>query len=146
MDVPAALVLDCFSGSGVLGLEAASRGAKRVTLVEKDRRAAALLREHCHRLSADTVNVHGGDVQSYLDATDERFDIVFIDPPYAQPDLRQSTLKNLMQRQLLNDGCKLYLEWPVDQQMELSSSKLHWLKQKTAGQVVYAIAQWRDTG
>lgn len=146
MDVPSASVLDCFSGSGALGLEAASRGARQVTLVEKDRRVAGLLRDHCSRLNADMVHVHVEDVQSYLDATDESFDIVFIDPPYAQPDLRQSTLSRLIQRRLLNDRCKLYLEWPVDQHTELTSPQLNWLKQKTAGQVVYAIAQWRDTG
>lgn len=78
--------LDLFAGSGALGLEAASRGAARVTLVETDARAARQLQAHCETLGAgEAVQVRRADALHFLrDAQPEqRFDVVFLDPPYA---------------------------------------------------------------
>lgn len=82
-------VLDLYAGSGALGLEAASRGARVVTLVEKNPQAAALCRTNATALGkaapkkgAPQVTVTGQSVQAFLDATDAGFDLVFIDPPY----------------------------------------------------------------
>jgi len=77
--------LDLFAGSGALGLEAASRGAARVTLVEADPVAARQLQAHCETLAAGTaVQLLRGDALHFLhDAQPEHaFDVVFVDPPY----------------------------------------------------------------
>lgn len=78
-------VLDMFAGSGAMGLEAASRGARRVVCTELNRKSAAQIRAVVEKLgAAGTVNVVCGDVFSYVGSTNETFDIVFIDPPFAE--------------------------------------------------------------
>ncbi|HTA64280.1 MAG TPA: 16S rRNA (guanine(966)-N(2))-methyltransferase RsmD, partial [Xanthomonadaceae bacterium] len=83
-----ARVLDLFAGTGALGLEAASRGAARVVLVEKDAVLASTLRANAERLAradaAKTVEVVCDDALRWLSRSpDARFDLVFVDPPFA---------------------------------------------------------------
>jgi 16S rRNA (guanine966-N2)-methyltransferase len=146
MDVPGACVLDCFSGAGGLGLEAASREAKRVTLVDKDRQISVNLQRQCDRLGAENVHVVCADVLDFVRTGQARYDLVFIDPPYAEAQLRTGVLDELIDRKCLNSSAKIYLEWPKHQQMLLNHSELTWVKQKTAGKVCYGIAQWGVTG
>lgn len=144
-DLAGAIVLDCFAGAGGLGLEAASRGATRVTLVEVDRKVAVNLSKQSQRLQADNISIESADILNFLDESTESYDLVFIDPPYAESDLRVKTLNKLIDGRHLNQGCKIYLEWPVNEQFDLTHPELIWVKQKTAAQVVYAIAQWSVT-
>jgi 16S rRNA (guanine966-N2)-methyltransferase len=77
-------VLDLFAGSGALGLEALSRGAAAVTLVERDRAALTALRANVEGLGAE-VRVIAGDVGRFLRSAEEsgdHYDLVFLDPPY----------------------------------------------------------------
>ena len=75
--------VDLFAGSGALGLEAASRGASRVVLVEKSKPAAEDIRESVSRLKAVGVEVVQGDAMDWLAGCEpESLDIVFIDPPF----------------------------------------------------------------
>jgi pantetheine-phosphate adenylyltransferase len=83
-EVEGARCLDLFAGSGSLGLEAASRGAAEVVLVERDGRAVEALRGHLRTLGAETVSVVRADARRYVESADPRpFDLVFLDPPYA---------------------------------------------------------------
>lgn len=82
-----ARVLDLYAGSGALGLEAASRGAARVVLVEKDRRAAAVTTRNVRELRLPAAVVRTEPVQRVVGAAaTEKFDLVFLDPPYPMPD------------------------------------------------------------
>ncbi len=72
--------LDLFAGSGILGFEALSRGAKHVTFVEKNRRAAQQIAQNIKQLSIDNATVRPGD---YRQALSGQYDIIFLDPPYA---------------------------------------------------------------
>jgi 16S rRNA (guanine966-N2)-methyltransferase len=86
--IPGARVLDLFAGTGALGLEAASRGAATVVLVERDTGLAASLRATAARLSGpgdpNRVEVACADALFWLGrAPDTRFDLVFVDPPFA---------------------------------------------------------------
>lgn len=72
-------VLDLFAGTGAVGLEAASRGASRVTLV--DHRTAALIRENAERAGL-RVDARAGKVEPSLETVGEGWDLVFVDPPY----------------------------------------------------------------
>ncbi len=84
--IAGASVLDAFAGSGALGLEARSRGAGRVTLVEQDRRALTALRRNVETVDLGSTTVVPGDVLRFA-ATGTLpgapFDLVFLDPPYA---------------------------------------------------------------
>ena len=97
-----AQVLDAFAGSGALGFEALSHGAAHITLLDNNSHTHASLQasaadldatEHCHILKTDTAN--------YLRTCKQAFDIVFLDPPFDEPDLLRTTLQTLLQRQLV---------------------------------------------
>lgn len=82
-----ARVLDLFAGTGALGLEAASRGAAHVLLVERDARAAAQLEANCEMLGAGGVRIRRYDALRLLRAAPpdgQPFDIVLVDPPFGQ--------------------------------------------------------------
>jgi 16S rRNA (guanine(966)-N(2))-methyltransferase RsmD len=76
--------LDLFAGTGILGFEAASRGADAVTLVERDPRALAALARGRETLQATRVEVIRGDAVKFAQTTPNNFDVVFLDPPYKQ--------------------------------------------------------------
>lgn len=83
--VPGARALDLFAGSGALGIEALSRGARSVVFVESDRRSAAVLRTNLRRLGiAGRGRLVRGGVEDFLAGLDpsDRFDLAFADPPY----------------------------------------------------------------
>jgi 16S rRNA (guanine966-N2)-methyltransferase len=79
--------LDVYAGSGAIGLEARSRGAGVVTLVEHDRRTAALIRENAAALGFAGIDVLAVPVgRAFAHAPRAPYDIAFLDPPYAVPD------------------------------------------------------------
>lgn len=82
--LPKAEVLDLYAGSGSLGLEALSRGAAAATFVETDRQALSALRANLVTVGLGG-DVAGVDVERFIDASAERYDLVFVDPPYAVP-------------------------------------------------------------
>lgn len=99
--------LDLFAGTGVLGFEAASRGASAVTLVERDARAAAALRSTAQALDAAQVEVLRGDAVEFALSTTRTFDLVFLDPPYHKGLLEK--VEPALERLLAPDGW-LYAE------------------------------------
>ena len=99
--------LDLFAGSGALGFEALSRGAARVVMVERDREAADALRANAKALQADGLDIVQGEALAFLAGDKERYDVVFMDPPYAS-DLAQRALERLAPR--LEAGARVYVE------------------------------------
>ncbi len=93
-------VLDLFAGSGALGLEAASRGARRVVLVDMARSAIPVLRKNRAQVSREpaVIDVVHNRAEKYLNPAGEaaqageRFDLVLIDPPYDYPDAQLTAL------------------------------------------------------
>jgi 16S rRNA (guanine966-N2)-methyltransferase len=85
-DVAGARVLDLYAGSGALGIEAASRGAVRVDLVDNSERAVNVMRANiasvAKALPTSDIRAHRASVNSFLDSTRETWDIVLLDPPY----------------------------------------------------------------
>jgi 16S rRNA (guanine966-N2)-methyltransferase len=77
--------LDLFAGSGAVGIEAASRGATRVVLVERDLVAARVIRDNVGAVGVVGVDPVGSSVERYLAGSPQLFDVVFVDPPYADP-------------------------------------------------------------
>ena len=101
--------LDAFAGTGALGLEAASRGAAQVRMVEADAQLAARIKELAHKLGATTVDVVRGDAIAALQAYQAHWDVVFLDPPFAGT-LAESALKAA--QAAVAEGGYIYLESP----------------------------------
>lgn len=136
-DIPGAACLDLFAGTGALGFEAASRGAKQVVMIEKSNAAYDVLLKNRKTLQADRVELHHHDAMDYLQqlTSPAEFDIVFLDPPY-QSGLLQPVIDKLA----VKSGCKVYLELNNKDQI---STPENWqlLKDKTAGQIHFCLYQ-----
>jgi 16S rRNA (guanine966-N2)-methyltransferase len=100
--------LDLFAGSGVLGFEAASRGAHSVTLVESARPAIEALRRNQERLGASQCQIIAQDAIKVLEILNGKFDVIFIDPPFSS-DYMPAVLSKL--GGCLNPGGRVYAEW-----------------------------------
>jgi 16S rRNA (guanine966-N2)-methyltransferase len=142
-DCRQASVLDCFAGTGVLGFEALSRGAARLVALEQQPQAIANLQLQAERFEVGAIEILRGDALDTINRLQQKFDIVFIDPPYAEPQLRAQVFRLLEERHCLQSGARIYFEWPRHESFDLPSPGLQWLKQKSAGQVNYAIAEWQ---
>jgi len=81
-DLPGWLCLDLFAGSGALGFEAASRGAGRVVMIDRDRAALEALEKNRRVLGAGQVDILRADALAWLAHDREPFDLIFIDPPF----------------------------------------------------------------
>ncbi|MFA7665001.1 MAG: 16S rRNA (guanine(966)-N(2))-methyltransferase RsmD [Burkholderiaceae bacterium] len=129
--------LDAFAGSGALGLEAASRGAARVVMIERDRRAAAAIAASIARLGAGgCVELVTGDAFAELARrarAGERFDLVFIDPPFGA-GLAGRALAAVVP--LLAPGARVYVE---DAAGVALPAGLTLLRSRQAGQVHYHL-------
>lgn len=102
--------LDLFAGSGALGFEAASRGARSVTMIDSHSPVIAQLEAVKAKLKADQVNLLRGDAVAHaasLAARGQRYDLIFLDPPYQQ-DLLAKTLP--LCAGLLKEGGLVYAE------------------------------------
>ena len=111
--LPGCACLDMFSGSGALGFEAASRGADRVVMIEKHRKASDALQENAVRLKLDAVEILTADALSHSLYTTSlaasQFNLVFIDPPFAE-HLHSRAVDCLLQKKLLLPDAWVYLE------------------------------------
>ncbi len=101
--------LDLYAGSGALGLEAASRGAGAVQLVEADAGVCRALRENIALLEASQVSLAQQDAGAFLEHADQAFDIVFLDPPFRQGMLA-GVIDVLHERSLVKPGGYVYIE------------------------------------
>jgi len=127
--------LDLFAGSGALGFEAASRGAARVVMVEADRTVFSALEKTLALIRAKQVELVLADAFDYLKRSAQRFDVVFLDPPF-----RQNALPALLERlpERLAPGARIYVEAP-----EALEAAEPWreLKRARAGQVSYQLLE-----
>lgn len=129
--------LDLFAGSGALGFEAASRGAKRVVMVENDREIFANLQHIRETIRATQVDLVYGDAFDFLARGEDKYDLVFLDPPFRQNAL-PAVLKRLPAR--LAAGARVYVESAVPLKMEEGWEEL---RASRAGQVSYQLLEWR---
>ena len=135
-DIRGARCLDAFSGSGALGFEAYSRGAKHVLMIEYAESAFLHLRKQAKAFNTTDITVLHQDAHRYLQQTKEQFDIIFLDPPFAKDDLL-SCVQLIVNTNVLVPNGLLYLESPK----EVLLDPKHWeqLKLKHAGKVTYAL-------
>ncbi len=128
--------LDLFAGSGALGLEAASRGAQQVLLVEKDRDVVHNLQHQLTQLTADNVKIIRADVVKFLDRTpSDAFNIIFLDPPF-NSHLLTKTCTLLAQHGWLHPEAFVYLK--TERRLGIPVLPNGWqiIRQQIVGQVI----------
>ena len=132
--------LDLYAGTGALGLEALSRGAAEAVFVERSPVAARQLQKNIDLLDASGASVVTQGALDYLqrDAS-RRFDLVFLDPPFAD-DLLEETCRLLAARQHLARGAQVYLEQDRAKPEPRLPDNWRIKKNKTAGNVRYMLA------
>jgi 16S rRNA (guanine(966)-N(2))-methyltransferase RsmD len=116
-DVPTARVLDLFGGTGQLGIEALSRGAKSAVFVDQREEACRLIRENLKRTRLENeAKVVRSDYLDYLRRCREQFDIIFLDPPYAEVFL-ENALKCIAEIDILQSGGIIIAERPIEKEL-----------------------------
>ena len=116
-DIEGRRVLDLFGGTGQLGIEALSRGAARCTFVDMNRQAAAIIRENVTAVGfAERAVVQQGDAMAFLAGCREKYDLIFLDPPY-QTQLLENCVQAVAKFDILSEHgimiCESALEKPL---------------------------------
>lgn len=134
--------LDLFAGSGVLGFEALSRGAGAVTALELDANAIAAIRANVAALQTDRLKLEPRNALEWLrnNAQRQRFDVVFLDPPFDE-NLHEQCCRLLAEQQWLNPGALVYVEAGASLAEIALPPGWELIRHKRAGAVYYGLAQ-----
>ena len=138
--LPGSCCLDAFSGSGALGFEALSREAKQVVMLEPNVSAIKHLQANAQLLAAEGCSIYASRAEQWLATpAQQRFDVVFIDPPFAL-ELWADVLAKLETHHWLADGAHIYIETPKGYPLVVPA---HWHLHRTkdAGNVTFALYQ-----
>ncbi|MCX8018217.1 MAG: 16S rRNA (guanine(966)-N(2))-methyltransferase RsmD [Rhodocyclaceae bacterium] len=127
--------LDLFAGSGILGIECASRGAAEVVLVEHQPKILARLKENVAAFACERLKPLKADALEFAAAARQSFDLILLDPPYRQGWLER--LEPLLPR-LAGPATKLYAE---AEQRLMSLGDWHVVRQGQAGQVCFHLLE-----
>lgn len=134
--------LDLFAGSGAMGIEAISRGARRVVLVDQGRAAIEVIRENLETLGVGReALVMGQDVfraLDYLEGKGETFDVIYVDPPYTErkgiKGIGSKILERIDRGKLLKRDGELFIEESQESELEKESlSQLKFIEQRVYG-------------
>ena len=116
-DLEGRLFLDLFAGSGQIGLEALSRGAAHCTFVDKGREPIAVIRENLKKTRLEErAEVVQADYSSYLKTCRRQFDLILLDPPYAEIFL-ETALKIISEIDILTNSGIIVCERPFDKSL-----------------------------
>lgn len=137
--IDGARCLDAFAGSGALGFEAVSRGAGEVVLLERSSPVARQLEANARTLGVTEMRIQQTDTLQWLAGAGQPFDIVFLDPPFAD-DLLAPAIARLAGNGWLAAGAHVYLETARDNGFPPLPEHWELIRDKTAGQVRYGLA------
>ena len=116
-DIPGARVLDLFGGTGQLGIEALSRGAETATFVDAREESCRLIRENLKRTKLEGQGrVIRSDYLEYLNRCKEQYDIILLDPPYAEVFL-ENALKRITEIDILHSNGIIVTERPLGKEL-----------------------------
>lgn len=125
--IPDSIVLDLFAGSGALGLEAVSNGAKECYLIDNNIEAIKTIKENSQNFE-EQLNIIRIDYKKFLKTTDKKFDIIFLDPPYKEKQL-DTSLRIIEERGLLNEKGIVICEYEIGE----PHTNLELIKEKSYG-------------
>ena len=147
-DIDGKTILDPFTGSGALGIEAISRGAEKVYFIEKNFKVYNILKSNLKILDSSQYKLINQDSLVHLEKENLKpFDIVFLDPPFNQ-GLLPGILTLISKKKLINSKSKIYVESEYALTAEFLSSKIMYKckieKQKKSGNVYYCLISLED--
>ena len=127
-DIVDSVILDLFAGSGALGLESISRGAKEAVLCDNSKRAVHIIEQNVEKISAkEKVKIMSTDYLNALEILKKqnyKFDIVFLDPPY-QTDFSEKASKKIVEYNLLNENGIIVIETDRKNEITYNINKLN---------------------
>ncbi len=135
-----ATVLDLFAGSGNLGIESLSEGAKEIYLVDKNKKACQVIKRNVNKIGIEVSDIFCGDYKSALKKYQEqsiKFDIIFLDPPY-QTDLVKKSIEIIEKYELLSKNGIIVAESDTLDKI-IFSDKIEIVKSRKYGDKVVAI-------
>ena len=149
-DIKDSVVLDLFAGSGALGIEALSRGAKLAVFVDKDRQALGMVRENLKSTNlTDDAIIIAGDYEAFIQNNhgNMTFDIVFLDPPYKQ-ELINIVINKLIACKMLSNTAIIICESNLKEQVDERFDGFSLLKKYVYGQTVIRayVADFKGEG
>lgn len=136
--IQGARCLDLYTGSGALGLEAASRGAAQVIMVDREPAMIEALGQHCAQLNSKNIELIQMDALKFLRKNQLVFDVVFLDPPFLD-DLLEQSLATLLSGSHLSMNARVYVEMNKFGERPVLPVDWEYLRSKTAGQVAYYL-------
>lgn len=136
-DLTSKTCLDLFAGSGSLGFEAISRNAKQVVMVEQNNQVTKQLEQNKLLLKADNLQIINGDGLKFLQTSQLKFDVIFLDPPYNSVLLEKSLAQI---ENVLAEGGVIYAEY----QQECDLSQFTIIKHGKAGVVNFVLLQRKE--
>lgn len=139
-DIQGLTCLDLFAGSGALGFEAASRGAGKVIMVERQPTICRQLELTAQKLDAGQITVICDNAREFLGSNQRVYDLVFLDPPF-RSELLDETCLTLEQSGALAENAKIYLETAKSNRLEHLPPNWTILHSKFAGDVNYSLLQ-----
>ena len=117
-EIEEAIILDLFTGSGAIGLEMLSRGAKKAVLCDKSKEAIEIVKKNIEKTHMnEKVELYNCDFKSCLEKVkNQKFDIIYIDPPYETDFIAQS-LKKIIELDIIKEESKIILETDNEQRI-----------------------------
>lgn len=136
--------LDAYAGSGQMGIEALSRGAKKAVFLDNSRQSCEVVRKNLEITGlAENAVVKNTDTLSYIVGTAEKFDIVFMDPPYRTGILIQ-TLEKIPR--VMNKGGLIICEHPVEEKMPEETGDFVLKKEYRYGKITISLYSHKEVG
>jgi len=140
-DIPQSTCLDLFAGSGALGFEAVSRGAKSVIFVDSSSQASVNLRNNLEIFKVQNAKVVNQKAKDFLTNNRQKFDLVFLDPPFGR-DLLPATLEALTQH--LNSKAIVYVEQEAEKEEPVYPANWDVIKSKKTSRFFYQLIKLKE--
>jgi len=139
--------LDLFAGTGAMGIEAFSRGARSVTFVDKNKRAIDLIKSNLTKIyCSDFSNIIKSNYLNALgkmETVQKTYDIIFIDPPYKQ-DCALKVMMNIDKSQIIKENSIILLQHHVDEKIGSNFKNMVLTKEKKYGSTIVSIFNYQD--
>lgn len=139
--IPGAECLDLFCGSGALGLESLSRGAKHCTFVELNRSVAQQIKHNLATLNASHADVVHSDANVFLNQPAKAYDVLFLDPPFRK-GLLEKVIPRLAEGWVKPQGY-IYIERESENPLECIPENWTLEKEKVAGQLTFSLYRFQ---